>query len=227
MRKLLMLAVLAVPLILITPSPSMASHCHFCCHHHGCGPWFGPCHSHCWTGCFGFAPFCGVGCRSYVYPSYGYATSFYLPAYFYNNAPYSYSLSPTYPANVTPTYYPSLIDNPTSSGVESLLARAAARPAALARTATTRPAPTAAHARVVIQLPADAKLTANGVPLKTTSDRRVFATPDLEPGKSFRYTFTAEVVRGGQPVSSTKNVLVRAGEESQVTFELPGALAVR
>jgi uncharacterized protein (TIGR03000 family) len=74
---------------------------------------------------------------------------------------------------------------------------------------------------VVVNLPADAKLTANGQATTTTSGRRVFVTPELESGKTYSYLLKMSVDRNGQSVEETKKVLVRAGEESKVSFDVP------
>jgi uncharacterized protein (TIGR03000 family) len=76
-------------------------------------------------------------------------------------------------------------------------------------------------ARIVVSLPADAKLTVDGTPTTSTSSTRVFVSPALEPGQQYQYTFRAEVVRKGERQSATKQVVVRAGHESRVQFDLP------
>jgi uncharacterized protein (TIGR03000 family) len=73
-------------------------------------------------------------------------------------------------------------------------------------------------ARVVVELPADATLYIDGKPMKTTSNRRVFRTPELEPGQFYYYTVKAQVIRDGQPVEETKRVIVRAGEVAEARF---------
>jgi uncharacterized protein (TIGR03000 family) len=128
---------------------------------------------------------------------------------------------PIISARVNVPYLPPIL---SANRGQPASATAATRVAAPPREPLTPPA---GQATVVVLLPADAKLTANGRALATTSDRRIFATPDLEPGKSFQYTFTAEVVRGGKPLAMTKKVLVRAGEETQVQFDIPAAIAAR
>jgi uncharacterized protein (TIGR03000 family) len=47
----------------------------------------------------------------------------------------------------------------------------------------------------------------------------VFASPALEPGKEYFYTLKADLVQDGKTVSTTKQVYVRAGDESQVTLD--------
>jgi uncharacterized protein (TIGR03000 family) len=78
-----------------------------------------------------------------------------------------------------------------------------------------------APATLVVHLPADARLIIEGEPTRSTSDVRTFESPPLTPGKTYRYTLKAELRRGGENVETTKNVEVRAGQESQVFLEFP------
>ena len=80
-----------------------------------------------------------------------------------------------------------------------------------------------APATIVVRLPADAKLTVDGVATQSTSATRVFATPVLDRGNEYFYTLTAEIARDGQTVTTTKKVTVRAGEETRVSLEFPVA----
>jgi uncharacterized protein (TIGR03000 family) len=74
-------------------------------------------------------------------------------------------------------------------------------------------------ARVYVTLPADAKLTIDDEPTVSTSESRVFMTPSLTPGKTFHYELKATVVRDGKTETVTKQVAVRAGEETRVNIE--------
>jgi uncharacterized protein (TIGR03000 family) len=75
-------------------------------------------------------------------------------------------------------------------------------------------------ATIVVDLPEDAKLTIDGESTESTSARRVFITPELAEGKEYSYTLKAEVVRDGQVHVITKEVVFRAGEETEVELEL-------
>jgi uncharacterized protein (TIGR03000 family) len=79
----------------------------------------------------------------------------------------------------------------------------------------------AAPARIVVSLPANAKLFVDGTATKATEATRVFASPALEPGKEYYYTFTGEVIRGGETLTSTKSVAVRAGQIVDVQLDFP------
>jgi uncharacterized protein (TIGR03000 family) len=74
------------------------------------------------------------------------------------------------------------------------------------------------QARVVVELPADAKLFIDDKLMQTSSARRVFATPRLEPGRKYFYDLRAEVVRDGATLSNTKQVIFQAGQEVQASF---------
>lgn len=78
-------------------------------------------------------------------------------------------------------------------------------------------------ARVVVELPGDAKLFVDGRATKTTSETRVFRTPTLEPGQAYFYELRAEVDRGGQIISQSRRIVVRPGETVRERFtELQG-----
>jgi uncharacterized protein (TIGR03000 family) len=73
-------------------------------------------------------------------------------------------------------------------------------------------------ARVVVELPADAKLFIDDQAMKATSERRSFSTPTLQPGQAYYYEVRAEVEREGKTYSETKRVIVRAGETARASF---------
>jgi uncharacterized protein (TIGR03000 family) len=82
-----------------------------------------------------------------------------------------------------------------------------------------------APAKIIVSLPADAKLTIDGVATTSTSEQRVFESPILTPNRDFHYTLRAEVLRDGKPVSVEQVIQVRAGKESYVTMTLPQGVA--
>jgi uncharacterized protein (TIGR03000 family) len=82
------------------------------------------------------------------------------------------------------------------------------------------------QARLVVELPADAKLYVDDRLTKATSERRVFNTPSLEPGQTYYYILRAETVRNGQTQSETKRVVFHRGEVVEASFRELGALAV-
>jgi len=76
-------------------------------------------------------------------------------------------------------------------------------------------------ATIVVSLPADATLTVDDTLTTSTSASRVFYTPALDQGKEFTYTLKASVLRDGRTVSVSKQVPVRAGQETRITLEVP------
>lgn len=84
----------------------------------------------------------------------------------------------------------------------------------------TTPAPIAngASARVVIDVPGDAKLYVDDRPMKSGPEHRVFRTPSLNNGQSYYYVVRAEVVRDGKTFSQDRRVVVRAGDEAHASF---------
>jgi uncharacterized protein (TIGR03000 family) len=76
------------------------------------------------------------------------------------------------------------------------------------------------RATVVVNLPADARLTVGGQLTTNTSGLRRFITPPLPTdGESYYYTFRAEIVRDGQTRAAVQEVAVRPGQETRVTFD--------
>jgi uncharacterized protein (TIGR03000 family) len=73
-------------------------------------------------------------------------------------------------------------------------------------------------ARLIVSLPADAKLYVDGTAMKTSSAERTFNTPPLEPGQAYYYMLRAEVVRDGQTKAESMRVIVRAGEVARASF---------
>ena len=85
-----------------------------------------------------------------------------------------------------------------------------------------------APATLVVQLPADARLTVDGAPTRSMSDTRAFITPPLPGGRDFHYTLEAQLTRNGKTSTVSREVTVRAGEETQVRIEFPqGTVAQR
>lgn len=76
-------------------------------------------------------------------------------------------------------------------------------------------------ARVTVNLPADARLWVDQVECPLTSAVRAFNTPALQPGQTYYYTVKMQVDRNGSPVTDSQRVLVTAGEQVTVNFNLP------
>jgi uncharacterized protein (TIGR03000 family) len=76
-----------------------------------------------------------------------------------------------------------------------------------------------APARIVVNLPANAKLTVDDQATTSQSDQRTLISPSLKPGEEYHYTLKAEIQRDGKPMSETKRVVVQAGREVNVRFD--------
>jgi uncharacterized protein (TIGR03000 family) len=87
-----------------------------------------------------------------------------------------------------------------------------------AKVATEKKVAADRQATVIVQLPANARLSVDGQYADLTSATRSFVTPELEPGKDYYYTIQAEATREGQALSKSQRVVVRAGQTSRVDF---------
>ncbi len=74
-------------------------------------------------------------------------------------------------------------------------------------------------ARLIVELPADAKLSVDGRPMKTVDGRGVFTTPSLKQEELYYYELTVELLRDGKPIAENRRVLVRAGQEVRASFK--------
>jgi len=80
-------------------------------------------------------------------------------------------------------------------------------------------------ARILVSLPADAKLLIDDKGTTSVGASRVFVSPPLTPQGDYQYTLKAEFVRDGKTVSLSKNVPVAAGKDTQVSFDETPAVA--
>ncbi len=105
----------------------------------------------------------------------------------------------------------------------------AAEPAPAPREDKDKKSMAPSKAKLIVSLPADAKLYIDDQLMKTTSDRRVFNTPTLDKDQTYYYVLKAEVNYQGKTYTETKRVLIRAGEQVRASFpELaPEAIAAR
>jgi uncharacterized protein (TIGR03000 family) len=77
---------------------------------------------------------------------------------------------------------------------------------------------TASRGRLVVEVPADARLFIDGKRMKTQSARREFQTPPLTRGQTYYYILRAEVTRNNAVQQETVRVLIRPGQQSYATF---------
>jgi uncharacterized protein (TIGR03000 family) len=74
------------------------------------------------------------------------------------------------------------------------------------------------RARLVVEMPRDAKLTIDDQPMTVNEGRRSFNTPALEKGQKVK----VEVMRNGKPVSDKRKVIIRAGDVVREDFRSMG-----
>lgn len=85
----------------------------------------------------------------------------------------------------------------------------------------------ATRAKLVVELPANAKLFIDDMPMKNVAGVRSFNTPSLESGQAYYYMVRVETVREGKTVSQTRRVIVRAGQIARADFKDMTSDAVR
>lgn len=85
-----------------------------------------------------------------------------------------------------------------------------------------------APATIIVNLPANARLTVDGAQTTSTTERRVLVTPELEFGATYIYTMQAEIVlESGRTEAQIQQINVRGGETTTVQFQFPNGVAVR
>jgi uncharacterized protein (TIGR03000 family) len=83
-----------------------------------------------------------------------------------------------------------------------------------------------ARARLIVELPADAKLYIDDRLMQTPSASRSFRTPELEQGQTYFYDLKTEYVRDGKTVKESRRVILHAGEVVRTKFTESEAPAV-
>jgi uncharacterized protein (TIGR03000 family) len=169
--------------------------CYGCCYGGCCGGcWGGYYSSTCygWGSYYGGGGFClGGGCYGGCWGScYGYGWGSYAyPAY---APPPAYS----YPAPAAPVAPP----------IEKA---PAPKPAGIGQAVT---------AKIVVEVPADARLYIDGQLMRTAGIRRTYSTPQLETGQKYFYDMRVESVRDGEPVTENRRVILQAGDVIEASF---------
>ena len=69
---------------------------------------------------------------------------------------------------------------------------------------------------MVVTVPADAKLTIDGMATSATSTEHTFESPELQTGKVYSYTLEASYLQDGKTVTVSKKIKVEAGKVSSV-----------
>ncbi|MGD0900700.1 MAG: TIGR03000 domain-containing protein [Thermoguttaceae bacterium] len=137
----------------------------------------------------------------------------------YDSAPMS---APTMmpPASSVPT--PAMKPAPAPAAPAPAPAAAPATPAAPSAgpaAPTTWLEPTQETSGIVtIWVPAEAKVTINGLATRSTGSKRQYVSYGLKPGFSYKYEIKAEIVRDGQIVEEDRTVSITAGQRAAVAF---------
>lgn len=74
-------------------------------------------------------------------------------------------------------------------------------------------------AKLLIELPTNAKLFIDDTPVKGAVDVQTFHTPPLEPGRDYFYSVRIEMMRDGRPLTQTRQIIVRAGQVARADFK--------
>jgi uncharacterized protein (TIGR03000 family) len=80
-------------------------------------------------------------------------------------------------------------------------------------------------ATVVVKADREAQIKVNGQVAPRKSDEETYNSPALVPGRTYSYTFVAELTRGGKTYTDTKEITVQAGRQSVVDFTGLGTTA--
>lgn len=73
-------------------------------------------------------------------------------------------------------------------------------------------------AKLIVELPENAKLYVDDHLMKTSSPSKTFNTPALHEGQTYYYILRAEVVHDGKTLHSTQRILVQAGQTVKAKF---------
>ena len=69
-----------------------------------------------------------------------------------------------------------------------------------------------------IWVPAEAKVTINGLATRSSGSRRQYVSYGLQPGFSYKYEVRAQIVRDGQVVEESRTISLTAGQRGAVAF---------
>jgi len=164
----------------------------------------------------------GYGLGGYGRGGYGlgygngyYGSSYYSPSYY--NSGYAYS-----PSYSNYTYVPDYSYTPSYGYAQSPDYSIQANPST--PSATTQqslyynPQPSDNAARIRVLVPDGAQVWVGGELTSQTGSERVFASPSIQPGRTYTYEVKARWMQEGEPVEQVKQVRVQANEMTTVDF---------
>ncbi len=196
--------------------------CHRCCGCYG-GGWgccgcYGGCGG-CWGGCYGGCYGCFGGCMGCMGCMGGWGGCYGGGCYgcWGGYASWGYG-APAYSGTVVPGGM--IAPGATTPGGEPLGNPKESKPKSSTMFSSTK-------AKLVVELPENAKLFIDDMPMKAGSGVRSFNTPELEPGQAYYYMVRVESIRDGKPVSESRRVIVRAGQVARADFKDLTSDAVR
>jgi uncharacterized protein (TIGR03000 family) len=179
--------------------------CHFGCRSTCYGGCYGSCSGSCYGSCYGSCSGCygggfssSCGCCGGGYGCYGGGYGGCYGGCGYSSYPV---VSPPVGGGVKPEG----IEKPKDDKKESLLP---------------------GKAKLIVEVPADAKLYIDDQLMKSTTSVRKFSTPELQSGQTYYYMVRVEMPSEGTPQSVTRRILIRAGEEVTADFKDMNAPAV-
>jgi uncharacterized protein (TIGR03000 family) len=86
----------------------------------------------------------------------------------------------------------------------------------------------AGTARILLNVPENAKVYLVGKEMKSTGKVRLFDVPSLESGKSYDYPIKVTVVQNGRELSTTASQTLRVGDKLELTCQVNGeSLAIQ
>jgi uncharacterized protein (TIGR03000 family) len=170
--------------------------CYGCYGGYGCYGWYNGCY-----GCYGGACYGGYGSGCY-------GSGWYFAASCYGTGCYGCA---------GPVYAPATVAPPAGAPGAAPPGGRAPEPVPAPKKEESK---TTAldQARLIVTLPANAKLYVDDQLTKATSERRVFNSPRLEPGQTYYYILRAEMTGAGKTQSETKRVLLHAGDVIETSF---------
>ncbi len=165
----------------------------------------------------------GYTTSSYSSSSYGShgSVSYSAPAVTYGAT--SYASAPVYTASPSYSYGTDAGCSTCGGGTTIYSTPVYSTPSAAPGTGTPTPAegayaPNGDEVLLTVNVPDDAKVLVNGNATKSTGGVRQFVSRGLQKGKLYDYELQVEGTVEGKPVSFTKRVSLRAGENRQVSF---------
>lgn len=187
----------------------------------GCYGCFGGCYGGCWGGCGGCYGGCWGGCGGCYGGCYGCWGGYSSWGCMGCVGGVGYGGGISYPGAIMGggTYAPGTVaPGGTAPGTAPLQGEGLPPAKSTTKEKETRLF-NQNKAKLVVELPANAKLFIDDMPMKAEAGVRSFNTPTLEPGQAYYYMVRVETMKDGKPVSETRRIIVRAGQIARADFK--------